>query len=561
MRLIAISLLAAASLAAADSYRVSTAMVPMRDGVRLATDIYRPSAEGRFPVLVTRTPYNKTGSRREAIYCAGHGYVVLAQDVRGRFASEGEFYALVNEGRDGYDTIEWAAAQPWSNGKVGTAGASYLGWVQYNAAMLQPPHLVAMFALVAGSNYFASGRPGGAPGLPLWTLFMAQTSPEAQKMPELRDKMEAIVRDPDPWLALPRDLREKMFLPFPDYLRMYRDFYARPAFDDYWKQPGYYTAGYYRDMKDVPTFFLTGWYDSFTGQVIENFVALSKIQKSMKRLLIGPWPHATGRERCGDAEFGSAAAVDQLALERDWFDHWMKGTEFRMVSREPVRIFRMGGGMLRSDAPVTPGGEWEDLPAWPPANARPRRYYLNAAALETTAPPAGQGASSYSYDPKHPAPTRGHNGNRACVMDQAELEKRSDVLSFISSVLGKPVDVTGTVRATLWVSSSAEDTDSTAKLVDVYPNGYAMNLSDGVIRTSYREGLDRMVPMQPGKVYKTTIDLGATSNRFAAGHRVRLDISSSNFPKTEPNPNPARNAVYHDAGRPSYIELPEVTAR
>jgi putative CocE/NonD family hydrolase len=562
MRKILLSLLIGIlALEAEELYKLETLMTPMRDGVRLATDVYLPAqAQGRYPVLVIRSPYNKRGERGAAAYFTRYGYALVAQDCRGRYASEGRFEGLPQEGRDGYDTIEWAAAQPWSNGKVATLGASYLGWVQYNAAMFKPPHLVAMFVLVAGSNFFAAGRPGGAPGLPLWVLTMAHTSPAALKMPEVREKMAAIVKDPDPWLALPREAREKVLLPFPDYLRMYRDFYAHPTFDEFWRQPGYYAAGYYRQIKDVPIFFLTGWYDTFTDQVIENFLALSKIQKSMKRLLIGPWPHATGRARCGDAEFGPAAAVDQLALERDWFDHWMKGTPFGMVSGTQVRIFRMGGGQLHSGAPVTPGGQWRDLEQWPPAGAGAVRYYLNGTALTTSAPPPGQAPSSYEHDPAHPVPNRGHNGNRTCVMNQASLGQRADVLSFVSRVLDKPLDVTGPVRAALWIRSTAEDTDFIARLVDVYPDGYAMNLCEGVLRTSYREGPERLVKLVPGKVYKIAIEMGATSNLFASGHRIRLDIASSNFPKSEPHPLPARNTVLHDATHASFVELPVVPA-
>jgi len=552
-------LLVAAAALAAD---VSTMMVPMRDGVKLATDVYRPSGEGRFPVLLYRTPYNKAGAKREAELFAGRGYVVLAQDCRGRYASEGEFYPFVNEGVDGYDAIEWAAAQPWSNGKVGTIGASYLAWDQYHAAMYRPPHLVALFALVGGANFIEEfGHPGGAPNLgwPMWILGSAVSSPPALRDPAASQPLAETVKSPRAWLAEHPARRAALFDRFPVHKRVYEDFYAHPELDAYWKQKGFYTTGYHREIKDVPIFFLSGWYDYFAEGVLDNFTALAKLHKTPKKLWMGPWPHGTGNRRCGEADFGEAAAVSTSEVALDWFDHWMKDDPFDRIGPEPVRIFRMGGGAGGTEH----GGEWRTAAAWPPPASRGVSYYLDAGGtLGASAPKTREGRSDYVYDPDNPAPTVGGRYDRpGCVQNQnrPELTGRADVLTFTNRPLTAPVEVTGKIRARLWVASDAVSTDFTAKLIDVYPDGYALPLADGVIRARN---------LKPGEPQRVEIDLGSTSNLFAAGHRIRVDVSSSNYPRVEPNPNTgeplgrwtrrvkARNTVFYDRGRPSHLDLP-----
>ncbi len=538
----------------------TTVMVPMRDGVKLATDVYRPEGDGRFPVLLYRTPYNKDGTRTAGEFFSQRGYVVLAQDCRGRFASEGDFYPFLNEGLDGYDAIEWAAAQPWSNGKVGTIGGSYLAWDQYHAAMYRPPHLVAMFALVGGANFIEEfGHPGGAPNLgwPMWMLGSAATSPPAP-----RESLQQIMKNPAAWLALHPQKRGEVFADLPNYKRIYGDFYAHPEFDAFWKQKGFYTAGYHREMKDVPIFFLSGWYDYFGEGVLDNFVALGRLQKTPKKLWMGPWPHGTGNRRCGDADFGEAAAVNQNEIARDWFDHWMKDAPLKQIGPEPVRIFRMGGGPTGSQH----GGQWQTAPAWPPPASRPTSYYLQSAGrLAPSPPPATPKPSTYTYDPENPVPTLGgrypSGGAAPCVQNQSKLEPRPDVLTFLTEPLSSPLEVTGKIRARLWIGSDAPSTDFTAKLIDVYPDGYAVPLADGVRRVRR---------LQPGKPQQIDLDLGSTSNLFAAGHRLRVDVSSSNYPRIEPNPNTAepsgrwtrrvkaQNTLYHDERRPSSVELPVV---
>ena len=531
-------------------------MVRMRDGVALSTDIYLPEGSGKFPVLVCRTPYGKAGVRGDAVYLAKRGYVVLAQDVRGRFASEGHFYGFVNEGPDGYDTIEWAAAQPWSDGQVGTFGASYLAWDQYFAAMYHPPHLQAMFALVGGAKFYDEyAYPGGIPNLgwPVWMLKSAQTSPQAKDHPEQVAQMaDWLTKTPVPWLLQSPQQRASVFRGFPDHQRMYADFLAHPTFDDYWKQKGFYTAGAYRDMKDVPVFFLTGWYDYFADGVMENFRELSHLQHTMKRLLVGPWPHATGEDTCGDAWFGQSAAIDQRALMADWFDHWMKHQSFKLVSSMPVRFFRMGGGGGARTAKdkLDDGGSWLTANTWPPPDTKMGSFFLRANGRLETTPPAAEGSSRFDYDPANPVPTLGGRyglgaWSKSCA--QNGTMNRPDVLAFNTRPLDEPLEVTGRVTASLWVTSNAPSADFAAKVMDVFPDGYALTLADGATRITVR---------QPNAPQRVSIELGSFSNLFAKGHSIRLYVTSSNFPKLEPNRYPAHDAVVHDAAHPSSIELP-----
>lgn len=577
-----------------DSHHTSTVMIPMRDGVRLATDVYRPAQQGRpvpgrFPVILYRTPYDKKGLAKDGAFFARHGYVVLAQDCRGRFASEGSFYAFVNEGRDGYDAIEWAAGQPWSDGRVVTAGASYLAWDQYHAAMYQPPHLAGMFALVGGANFYQEyAYPGGAPNLawPLWLLRSAATSREAARKPESAAALEAILKNPWEWLAQHPRRRAEAFREFPDHARMYADLLEHPAFDAAWKQPGFYVCGYYHRIKDVPTLLLSGWYDYFAEGVLENYKAFARLHKSATYLIMGPWPHATGAAECGDASFGPEAAVDEKALMLEWFEHVLRGQPLRSIGPAPVRFFLMGGGPGDRDdkGRLRHGGRWLNAQSWPPAATRPERYYLDAGSRLVTTPPAASSERAFVFDPENPVPTIGGRygvpGTPPCAQDQAcspripgckdsgSLDQRPDVLTYSTAPLEKPLAIAGKVRVTLWVSSDAPDTDFTAKLVDVYPHGYSLILADGQIRMRYRGEFGKSVLMKPGRIYRVEIDLGSTANLFAAGHRIRVDISSSNYPKIEPNPNTgervtswtrrvkARNTVYHGGRRASFLELP-----
>ena len=526
-----------------DSYAVSTVMVPMRDGVKLATDIYLPARGGaavgdRFPVLVYRSPYNKRGQRTESAFFAQRGYAVVAQDCRGRYASQGEFTPYASEGRDGYDTIEWAAAQAWSNGKVGTAGASYLGLVQYLAAIEKPPHLLAMFALAAGSG---APMPGGVPdiGSDLWLVRMALTSPRAPRVLGL-EKLQEFQADPGMVLKMSPGERAALLRNFPSYYAAYETPQS--------------LAERYSRMKDVPIFFHSGWYDFQVEGLLENFVTLSRLQKTPKKLMVGPWPHSAGAAECGDAWFGPRAAVEIRPLELDWFDHWLRQKEYQIIKSDSVEYFRMGGGpgTRTAGGKLDHGGEWRTAASWPPAGGKPVRYYLQAGGALSNAKPGAAPPSTYLFDPSNPVPTAGGRTRTAekapgCVQDQGRAS-RADVLTFSTPPLARPLNVTGRMRAVILVSSDAPETDFTAKLIDLYPDGYAFPLNDGQIRTRY----------SAGQVHAVEIDLGSISNLFARGHRIRLDLSSSSYPKFEPNHSrpQARNSVWHDARHASLLELP-----
>jgi putative CocE/NonD family hydrolase len=569
-----------------DSVTRESVMIAMRDGVRLSTFVYHPAtggktAPGKFPVLVERTPYGKNGRRALAELVAKRGYVVLLQDCRGRYESEGEFYPFTIEGPDGYDTIEWAAVQPWSDGRVGSFGGSYTGIDQYAAAILRPPHLVGMFIQMAGTSLYESvPYPGGAPAADwlLWMSRSAATSPQADQHKSAAEAITAMTKGGfREWFAQPPAKRPALLQEFAVQAKVYKDFYDHPSLDSYWKQPGFYAAGYFREMKDVPTLYITGWYDIFAQGTLDAYMALAQMQKTEKKLLVGPWPHGIGGETCGDASFGPEANEDQGALVADWFDHLLRKDPYELLGPEPVRIYRMGGGdWSRNDKrKLNFGGEWRTAPAWPPAESRAMRYYLRADGALDTAKPGKEQPARYEYDPANPAPTIGGRNNTlpgspACIQNLAPVERRPDVLSFSTAALPAPVELTGRMRATLWIASETPDTDFVVRLADVHPNGYVALIADGQLRARYRKGFDKPEKLKPGEPAEITVDLGSTSMLFAAGHKIRLEVTSSSFPKLEPNPNTGeltgwwthqektRNTVFHDSAHASYVELPVV---
>lgn len=557
MRFAAILLLACPAFAQSfDSSTRGTVMVAMRDGVKLATDVYRPArnnvaADGKFPVLVTRSPYDKNGERTRGEQFARHGYVFIAQDVRGRYASEGHLNPLLQEGEDGYDTIAWAVAQPWSNGKAGTTGASYLAMDQFSAAALRPPGLTAMYAAVGTMDYYHSAAwKGGvqSTGWPVWLAFSASTSRYAKEHPEIGGKLDALVKDPSSWLRLPVRQREDIFREFPDQLRSYRDYLEHSEFDAYWQQLGYYSQARIAKMPDVPILFLTGWYDQFLDSTIGAFTAMSRWQKTPKRLIIGPWPHGYGKSQCGAAGFGPEAELKESEVQLQWFDRWMKGK----TAQEPVvRYYRMGGSRESTEkAALAPGGQWLTSAQWPPQNTSTLTLHLVSSGRLGTALPERAEPTTYSYDPANPAPSVGGYGPQ-CIQDQRT--QRSDVVAFTSEPLAQAVNVTGNVALNLWVSSTARNADFIVKLVDVYPGGFAMNLAEGRIRTPEL--------LAPGAVYSLSIDMGATSNFFAPGHKIQVTITSSSFPQLELNPNAGVESIYHDPAHPSSLMLTVLPAR
>jgi putative CocE/NonD family hydrolase len=591
---------------------VKDVMVPMRDGVRLATDVHLPArnsvaAEGRFPVILERTPYNKEESDFWARVFVPRGYVFVSQDVRGRFHSEGRWRPLSDDGRDGADTARWIGAQPWSDGGIGTVGGSYAGGTQHALAIADPPHLKAMVPLDAMSDCGRYGlRHNGAFELRFFNwIFNLGFSPPRVRQPgndpnatEVLGKLRDQVRDYLAGLPLRPGTTPLRFAP--DYESWLVEAMSHGDNDSFWTDMGSSVVDHVAEYKDVPVYLVGGWYDSWAAQTANlNYVELSKAKKSVQRLIMGPWTHGGQRRSfAGEAEFGRDAAIDLDAFQLRWFDRWLKGVDNGVDREPPVRIFVMGGG----DGHRTPegrifvGGRWREETEWPLARARPTPYYLQAGAALSTDLPREAPPTRYLFDPRRPVPTIGGNLSSSMGLmeagaldqrcrkevwrceDERPLSARNDVLVFRTPPLDRDMEVTGRLIVNLWASSSTVDTDFTAKLVDVYPpsadfpGGFDLNVGDSIVRARYRDSLTRATPMKPGQVYAFTIELYPTSLVFKQGHRIRLDVSSSNFPRFDANPNTgeplndnrlwtvAENAIFHDPEHPSHILLPVVPA-
>ena len=595
-------------------------MTPMPDGIRLAADIYFPAldgtrAPGTFPVILERTPYNKAAAVQvtKGKYFARRGYVCVIQDVRGRFVSEGEWYAFAKEAEDGYATVEWLGAQPWSTGKVGTMGDSYAGSDQSALATLNPPHLATMIVAVGASNYYHSSmRHNGAleQRFFIYALRMAATSKEAEADPALKTALQQVLMEKVPEMVrrFPLKAGTTLLRRLPSYERWALDVLIHADYDDYWKGfRGYTPSEYYDEHADVPTLYWGGWYDSYARNTTESYVRLSVMKKSPQRLLMGPWTHGQYEvTHAGDLDFGTEAHVNYLDMKLLWFDHWLKGLRSEAADWSPVRFFTMGtgdGGRVIQGAPGGPrdfpgrihhGGTWRNAPDWPLPGTRYTPYYLHdGGMLSPDEPPAGASEPSrFTFDPRNPVPTigggisavddtmqpggfdqRGQADFFGC-QDTLPLNARPDVLTFQTPPLGEALEVTGPIEMHLWASSSALDTDFTAKLVDVYPpstehpDGLAINITDSIIRARYRNGYEKPELLTPGQACELVFQLYPTSNVFKAGHRVRLDVSSSNWPRFDVNPNTggplgleqrcqeAHQTVYHDAAHPSHVVLP-----
>jgi putative CocE/NonD family hydrolase len=547
----------------------------MRDGVKLSADIYRPNVPGKFPVLLVRTPYDKTQEMEFASKAAARGYVVVAQDVRGRFQSEGDWYPFKYESHDGFDTVEWVAALPYANGKVGMYGGSYLGATQYLAAIAKPPHLAAICPNVTASNYHDGWTyQGGAfeqwfneswtTGLALNT--MRRREETGQKAIAWTQKLPLTTY---PILEAP---------PTADLAPYFADWLAHPNYDEYWKQ--WSIEDHYAKIQ-VPVFSLGAWYDIFLGGTLRNYVHLKKEAGTEKarrgqKLMVYVGGHAGGSDskKVGAVDFGEKLpfAFDEVMLS--WYDALYKGQTTAASSEKPVKIFVMGKN------------EWRQEDDWPLARAKNTKYYLHSAgaantaggdgALSTTAPDTEK-PDQFTYDPNDAVPTLG--GPLCCgpfppaglgPQDQAKAESRNDVLVFTTPALTKDLEVTGPVSLDLYVSSSAVDTDFTGKLIDLWPNGFAQNLTEGILRLRYRNSQEKPDLAKPDEIYHVTVDLWATSNVFLAGHKLRLEISSSNFPRFDRNlntgeeqatgtsMNKATNVIYHDKGHASALVLPLV---
>jgi len=601
------------------SYAISETkdvMIAMRDGVKLATDIYRPTqngltVEGKFPVILLRTPYNKEGSAQLANSFVPHGYVVVLQDVRGRYKSEGRWRPHVDDPNDGFDTTTWIGSQRWCDGGIGTLGSSYAGATQHALAIGNAPYIKAMVPRNAMSDYGRYGvRHNGA--FELRFLNWVFTLGNATGTPDALAAAKRAVSDPAAAKALVdmgtqvRDYVRSLPLrpgttPLrfaPDYEAWLVEAMSHGDYDAFWKDAGASVVDHLAEYKDVPEYHTTGWYDSWGTQVANlNYVELRRTKKSLQRLIIGPWIHSSENlSYAGEAQFTDDAALDLNAFHLRWFDHWLKGIDNGVDREPPVRIYVMGGGDAHKTAEgrLFVGGHWRDEQEWPLARTVPIPYYLHPGGLLSADKPADDQPITYQFDPQNPVPTLGGNvssqgalmfqgaADQRCRLDfwlcsdTKPLSARNDVLVFETPPLANDLEVTGRLIVKLWASSNALDTDFTAKLVDVYPpnvdfpSGMDLNIADSIVRARYRNGFGKAELLKPGQVYEFTIEMYPTSLVFKRGHRIRLDISSSNFPRFDVNPNTgeplnnnrrsqiAENTIYLDAKHPSQIILPVI---
>jgi putative CocE/NonD family hydrolase len=596
------------------SFHRITVMVPMRDGIRLATDIYVPAGPGAtFPAILTRTPYNKTlGADQVAAMFVPYGYAVVMQDVRGRYGSEGHWFPIRDDPNDGYDTAKWIGSQRWSNQAIGTIGTSYSGATQHALAIAGAPYVKAMIPRNAMSDFGVYGvRHHGAFELRWmnWVMTLGNASDTPNALPAATraatDPANAMAlvemgeHVQDFALKLPLRPGETPLKFAPDYESWLVEAMGHGAYDGFWKDSGSSVVDHLAEYKDVPVYHVTGWYDSWGTQVANiNYVLLSKVKKSLQRLIVGPWIHSNERlSYAGFAQFTPDASLDLGSFQRRWFDHWLKGVDNGVDREPPVRIYVMGGG----DAHKTPegrifvGGHWREEHEWPLARARYTPFFLHAGGTLSTGAPSSEPPRTFVFDPRHPVPTLGGNvSSQGKLMfqgaadqrdrtdfwlthDTLPLSARKDILVYESPPLAQDTEVTGPLVAKLWASSSARDTDFTAKLVDVYPpsadfpDGIDLNIADGIVRARYRNNLDHEEFIEPGRPYEFTIGMYPTSLVFRKGHRIRVDVSSSNFPRFDVNPNTAEplndnhrwqsanNTIYTDADHPSEIILPIIT--
>ena len=593
--------------AAAHEYHLTpNVMVSARDGVGLATDIYRPARngqplDGKWPAVLFRIPYGKRqpGTVTEGQFFARHGYVYVAQDSRGRFDSQGTFTPFgPQEGPDGFDAVTWITKQPWSNGKVATIGVSYGALTQLQLGGENPPGLVAQYMTEMGPSAFTTGMYiGGAFHMRriAWILRHAVNEPSAAKNPFVKRALEQMHRDlPDYYERFPLAFRAGAtpLALVPNFERLLTSILEHPAYGPFWNQSGFGVAETWDRYADVPIYWHGAWYDIYSARTPGQYATAVQSKKSPQRLIMGPWTHgATNTSFAGDVEFGPDAAVDPNYQALKWFDQVVKGISTGVLTEPPVRLFVMGGGdgHRTAEGRIFHGGQWRFENDWPLKRAENTEFYFqpdgSLARLPVKTRPA---PTMYVHDPFHPVPTRGgvdpytYKGReflggydqREGIREGLPLRLRPDVVVFQTAPLEQDVEVTGPIAVTLFASSSAVNTDFTVKFVDVYPpsadwpEGFDLNLSDGILRATHRESLTNPTPLEPGKVYQFTIEVPPVANLFKRGHRIRIDIASSNFPRFDVNPGTvdppwerrtvvrAENRLYHDAEHASRVTLP-----
>ena len=604
----------------------SDVMVAMRDGVQLAVDLYvpvaSPAATGvRWPTLLERTPYNKSATAqsdlvvghplplskpRIARWFASHGFVVAMQDCRGRYRSQGVFTKYTNEAEDGFDTLAWLSAQTWSDERVITQGLSYCAHVQTALASLAPPALVAQFVDSGGfSNAYQGGiRQGGAFELKqaTWAYKHALLSPLTQADPARKAALQA--QDIHAWFRrMPWARGDSPVSAAPEYEDYLFEQWEQGDFGPYWQQVELCGERHYNAYADVPMVHMSSWYDPYVRTATDNYLGLSQLKRGPVHLIMGPWVHGRRSQTfSGDVDFGPHSTLDSAfagsfyQLRRAWYDHVLGRSHENPFGRGRVSIFVMGGGSgtRNADGRLQHGGRWVFADDWPLPDTRSQAWHLHAdGRLDPLPSTASEAALEYTYDPAQPVPTIGGAITSAdeimapgafdqredarffgCTRSGCDIGERDDVLCFRSEPLANDVEIAGVIRASLFVSSDCVDTDITIKLIDEYPpsadypQGFAMNLSDGILRLRYRESWERPRMLVPGEVVQIEVEAFATANLFARGHRIRLDVSSSNYPHFDLNPNTAaepgqwqhsrvaRNRVHLDASHPSHLLLP-----
>ena len=577
-----------------DEFRRSTSVssetnvaVPMRDGVVLRADVYRPSGGGRHPTLLQRIPYGKHSPRYRSMYldpmrALDRGYAVVIQDVRGRHASDGEWYPYVNEPRDGYDTIDWVASQPWSDGNVGMFGISYHGATQWLAATEAHPALKAIVPGATADSYYDSWTYLGGVFQLFWIsgwasgFVLDDFAPRAERSPEARALLREWRRDP---FAIANHLPLGDMPALREVCEYYYDWLEHPTYDDYWKS---FAPREKYDQITVPALNQGGWYDGFIRATLRNYEDMreqggSELARAQQHLVVGPWLHQPLPDpSAGNGYFGpsaSGAAIDWHGMHLAWYDRWLRGEDNGVDSDPSAYLFIMGAN------------EWRAEEVWPPPDAETMTLFLRSGGrantlngdgtLSADPPSVLESPDHFLYNPANPVPTVGgaHLGGvptlfEVGVQDQRVVEARGDVLVYTSAPLESDTEVTGYVTLDLWAATSADDTDWTAKLVDVHPDGSALNVCDGILRASYKDSLESPSPIQANEVCRYRVDVGPTAMLFRKGHQIRLEVSSSNFPAyarytgsphdKSADMSPATQTVLHDAEHPSALQLPVV---